>query len=63
MEIYTDGSGQNPNPPNTPAVKAYGLPGEPFLFFAGADGKVVDRIDGLFGRGEAQAKLTKLITT
>ena len=41
-------------------MKAYNLPGEPFLFFAGADGKVVDRIDGLFGHGEVQAKLAKL---
>jgi len=63
LEIYTDGSGTNPNPPNTAAVKAYNLPGEPFLFLAGADGKVVDRIDGLYGTSEVQGKLAKLAGT
>ena len=63
VEIYADGSGNNPNPPNAPAVAAYKLPGEPVLYTAGADGVVRERIDGLFGTGEAAAALGRLTST
>jgi hypothetical protein len=53
VEIYTDGSAQT----NAPAVAAYHLQSEPVLFVAGADGRVVQRIDGLFGHAEAAAAL------
>lgn len=55
-EIYTDVTGKS----NTPAVLAYHLQSEPVLFLAGADGVVTQRIDGLFGRAEALAGLSKL---
>src|SRR5206468_2129614 len=61
VEVYADGSGANPNPPLSPAIKAYHLEGEPFLFLAGADGKVVQLIDGLFGTSEVAAALTHLV--
>ena len=35
-------------------------PGEPFRFLAGADGKVAQVIDGVFGRGEAEAALSRI---
>lgn len=55
VEIY------KAKPPElAPAVKAYDLPSEPFLFLVGRDGKVVDRIDGAFDRVEARAYLQKL---
>jgi hypothetical protein len=55
-EIFTDGTAQT----NAPAVSAYRLTSEPVLFLAGADGAIKNRIDGLFGHGEAQAALTAL---
>ena len=61
VEVYADGSGTNPSPPLSPAIKAYHLEGEPFLFLAGADGKVVQLIDGLFGKSELEAALTRLV--
>jgi hypothetical protein len=48
------------NVDNTPAVLAYHLQSEPLMFLADATGTVVERIDGLFGRGEATAALTRL---
>jgi hypothetical protein len=63
VEVYADGSGTNPNPPIAPAMKAYHLQGEPMLFVAGSDGKVVHRIDGLFGTGEARAALDLALGT
>jgi hypothetical protein len=62
-EIYADGSGNDPNPQNAPAVVAYKLPGEPVLYLAGADGVVRERIDGLFGTGEAAAALGRLVAS
>lgn len=56
-EIYTSMSAQT----NTPAVLAYHLTSEPVLFLAGADGVVRQRIDGLFGRGEATAGVANLV--
>ena len=61
VEVYKDGSGNTPNPPLAPAVSAYHLFGEPILFLAGADGKVVERIDGLFGVAEAQEGLNRIV--
>jgi hypothetical protein len=55
-EIYTDMSAKT----NTPAVLAYHLQSEPMLFFAGADGIVRTRIDGLYGHGEAAQALANL---
>ncbi len=56
-EIYTDSTAKT----NTPAVVAYHLTSEPVLFLAGADGVVRQRIDGLYGHGEAQVGLTSLL--
>jgi hypothetical protein len=61
VEIYADGSGQAQSPPLAPAVKAYNLETEPVLFLAGPDGAVRERIDGLFGKAEADAALTRLL--
>jgi hypothetical protein len=55
-EIYTNMSART----NAPAVQAYHLEGEPILFLAGADRIVRQRIDGLYGRGEAQEALSRL---
>lgn len=57
VEIFTDSTGKK----LAPAVSAYHLENEPFLFLAGADGRVKDRIDGAFDRAEARAYLTKLV--
>ena len=57
VEIYTDTSGKT----LAPAVQAYHLESEPFLFLAGADGVVRERLDNAFDRGEVQAALEKLV--
>ncbi len=58
-EIYTDNTGQT----TTPAVQAYSLENEPFLFLAGADGKVRERFDGPYDRSEAADALRRLVAT
>jgi hypothetical protein len=50
------------NVANTPAVLAYHLQSEPLLFLADASGTVVERIDGLFGKAEVNAALSRLAT-
>lgn len=47
--------------PLAPAVKAFGLASEPVLFLITPDGKVKDRVDGLYGATEAKAALNKLL--
>lgn len=44
-----------------PAVQAYHLESEPFLFLAGADGIVRERIDNAFDRTEVAAALGRLV--
>lgn len=56
-EIFTELSR---TAPNTPAVLAYHLQSEPLLFLADANATVVQRIDGLFGRAEIAAALSRL---
>lgn len=56
-EIYTALSRDSPN---TAPVLAYHLQSEPVLFLADSHGKVVERIDGLFGKGEVAAALSRL---
>jgi hypothetical protein len=56
-EIYTDMSGKT----TTPAVQAYGLTAEPFLFLAGADGIVRDRLDNAYDKAEVRDALTRLV--
>lgn len=56
VEIFTDLQGQT----SSPAVKAYGLESEPFLFLAGADGVVRDRLDNAYDRTEVREALTRL---
>jgi hypothetical protein len=56
VEIYTSLEGRE----TLPAVKAWGLPGEPFLFGVDAAGNVVARLDGAFGRDEQQQLLRQL---
>jgi hypothetical protein len=55
-EIYTDLSGKT----SVPAVDAFHLTGEPFLFLAGADGIVRDRLDNAYDKTELTDALTKL---
>ncbi|HEX2039631.1 MAG TPA: hypothetical protein VHF47_07860 [Acidimicrobiales bacterium] len=57
VEIYTDTSGKT----TAPAVQAYHLESEPFLFLAGADGVVRERLDNAFDRAEAKAALERLV--
>jgi hypothetical protein len=59
VEIYADTSGKT----LAPAVQAYHLESEPFLFLAGADGVVRERLDNAFDRAEAKAALERLVTT
>lgn len=48
-EIYAEepaGGAAVPSVPLVPAVEAWGLPSEPWLFTIGADGVIADRLDG-----------------
>jgi hypothetical protein len=56
VEIYTDEKADT----TTPAVDAYNLQGEPFLFLAGADGVVRSRIAGPYDKAELRGALTAL---
>ncbi len=56
-EIYT---ALSQTAPNTAAVAAYHLQSEPIMFLADANGMIVDRIDGLFGKAELTAALSRL---
>lgn len=56
-EIYTDRSGRT----LTPAVQAYHLESEPFLFLAGPDGAVRDRLDNAYDRAEVRYALARLV--
>jgi hypothetical protein len=58
VEIYTSLDGRN----TLPAVQAWGLPGEPFLFGVDATGNVVARLDGAFGHDEQQQLLERLVS-
>ena len=57
VEIYTDRTLKATTAP----VQAYKLPGEPFLFLAGADGVVRERIAGPYDRAELRAALAKTV--
>jgi hypothetical protein len=57
VEIYTDLSGKT----TAPAVDAYGLESEPFLFLAGADGVVRERLDNAYDKLEVRDALTRLV--
>lgn len=57
VEIYNEPTSEK----LAPAVEAYKLPGEPFLFLAGADGVVRDRLDNAFDRVEARTALERLV--
>lgn len=46
-----------------PAVEAYRLPGEPFLFLADAGGVVRARLDNAFDRTEARDALNRLVAS
>jgi hypothetical protein len=58
VEIYTSLDGRN----TLPAVEAWGLPGEPWLFGVDAGGNVVARLDGAFGHDEQQQLLQRLVS-
>jgi hypothetical protein len=49
------------NAPTTEAVQAYHLEQEPFLFLAGADGVVRERLDNAYDRVEARQALERLV--
>ena len=57
-EIYRETSSER----LAPAVQAYNLPGEPFLFLGSADGTVLDRLDNAYDRSEVRAALTALVS-
>ena len=57
VEIFTDTSGKT----LAPAVQAYHLESEPFLFLADADGVVRERLDNAFDRAEVKAALEGLV--
>lgn len=42
-----------------PQVRAFGLPSEPFTFVIGADGKVVEQLQGPFSAAELRAAIAK----
>jgi hypothetical protein len=56
VEIYTSLDGRD----TLPAVGAWGLPGEPWLFGVDATGNVVSRLDGAFGLDEQEQLLQGL---
>lgn len=60
VEIYEgfNETGFEPNADHlAPAVVAYGLPSEPWIFVMDAEGAVVARIEGVLGEGELEAIL------
>ncbi|MDQ1375813.1 MAG: hypothetical protein QOJ09_3151 [Actinomycetota bacterium] len=57
VEIYTDRTAKT----TAPAVDAYKLVGEPFLFLAGADGVVRQRMAGPYDRVEFRQAMEKLL--
>ncbi len=59
VEIYASRTGNE----LTPAMKAYGLTQEPFLFLAGPDGVIRERIDNAFDRTEARQALERLVSS
>jgi len=56
VEIYTDLTGKT----LAPAVQAYKLQAEPFLFLAGADGVVRERLDNAYDKVEVRDALRRL---
>ena len=56
QELWNGNSRENGR---RPAVRAYGLPSEPWLFAIDARGRVADRIEGAFSAEEAEAALRK----
>jgi hypothetical protein len=56
LEIWNGNSRENGR---RPAVRAYGLPSEPWLFAIDAQGRVADRIEGAFSAQEAEAALRR----
>lgn len=57
IEIYTDLTGKT----LSPAVQAFKLEVEPFMFLVGADGVVQDRLDNAFDRVEARDAISRLV--
>jgi hypothetical protein len=58
MEIYNE---NDPNKGPRPQVRAFHLPGEPFLFAIGRDGRVKAVVDGAFGLEELSRVAKKLV--
>jgi hypothetical protein len=56
-EIYTDLQGKT----TSPTVDAYHLDSEPFLFLAGADGVVRERLDNAYDKVEVRDALSRLV--
>lgn len=55
-EIYNE---NDLNKGYRPQVKQFGLPSEPFTFVIGADGRVVEQLQGPFNDGELKAAIEK----
>jgi hypothetical protein len=58
MEIYKE---NDPRKGARSQVKAFHLPGEPFLFAIGRDGRIAEEIDGAFGLEELTRVVKKLV--
>ncbi|HUQ39154.1 MAG TPA: hypothetical protein VM030_03295 [Acidimicrobiales bacterium] len=56
-EVYTDKTGAT----TTPTVQGFNLENEPWLFLAGADGRIRERLEGPYDRTEAAEALTRLV--
>jgi hypothetical protein len=60
-EVYADTRGGDLRSAElAPAVQAYSLSYEPALFVAGADGRIVERLDNVFDRAELQSAIAKV---
>lgn len=61
-EVYKDAAatGNIANATTTPAIDAYGLTFEPTVFFADAEGKIVERLDNIFDTTEIEAALKRI---
>lgn len=59
VEVYASRTGNT----LAPAMKAYGLAQEPFLFLAGADGVIRERIDNAYDKAEAKQALERLLSS
>lgn len=58
IEVWQDFQSQK----NRPAVAEWNLPGEPYTFFMNKDGRVVTKLEAIFGENELVSALSQLLT-